>query len=155
MDKEALSKLIKDGKTHLEIAAIFGCTRAAVSYAAKSLGLRSNSAQKPIDVELLRKEVDVGTSFSVFSKKYNHTLSAVSKVAKKHGIAPPGDNHIEVNLPDQEIYDQYIGGSSIYVLHRKYKVATTTIQQHLKRIDKDIIFRSMDEAKEATMHGGS
>lgn len=97
IDKETLLKLIKSGKSHSEIANIFGCTRSNISYYAKRLNIELNNSNKQIDINLLKKEVNNGMSFSEFSRKYKHTLSAVSKVAKKNNISPPSNPIIKKN----------------------------------------------------------
>lgn len=147
MDNTRLIKLLDSGASHSEIAKTLGCTRSAVSYAAKKLGRQPQKAQRQIDVGLLRKEVSDGVSFSEFCRRNNHTLAAVSKVAKKHGIEPPGRQHIRKPLPDAEIFKKYQDGVSLDALHNEYKVSIATIKRHLLSIDPDLQFRTMDEAK--------
>jgi len=146
MDTEALVRLLDAGRTHAEIAKEFGCTRPAVSYAAKKLGKKPNKAQRPIDVNLLKSETADNTSFSAYAKKHNHTLASVSRVAKKHDIDPPGINHKRKKLPDKELLRRYEDGTSLDSLSKSFNTSVATIKRHLKSIKHDIIFRTIDEA---------
>lgn len=142
IDKIALQELLLQGKSHAEIAVIFNCTRPAVSYAAKKLGfVKSNN----IDIDKLRAAVESGVSFSGYAKTSGHTLSAISKTAKKHGIVSKSTQHLPKSLPDQTIYDEYYGGSSLHSLHLKYNVPVALIKRRISRVNDKVVFRTMDE----------
>jgi DNA-binding CsgD family transcriptional regulator len=144
---DRILELHSQGKTYAEIAKELGCTRSNISYRAIKLGLKPNKNQKPIDVDLLRKEVYCGISFSSFCKKHGHTLSAVSKVAKKHGISSLSTAHKKKELPDNELYKDYVVGVSLDALHIKHNVSVECIKRHLRNVDPKIHLRTMDEAK--------
>lgn len=146
MDKTKLHELLNLGYTHKQIANELGCTRAAVSYAAKKCGLKPNHSRIKIDVDKLHQEVESGMSFSDFARKYGHTIQSISKIAKKHGIESKANN-VTRDLPDSKIYDEYMAGDSLYVLMNRYNVPVPSIKKRLRKIDPAVVIRSMDDAK--------
>ena len=146
MDESKLQELLHGGLTHAEAAKQLGCSRAAVSYAAKKLGISPNSARKPIDIGLLRQAVASGCSFSEFARQHGHTLPAISKVAKKHGIDPPGIGHLRKVLDDSELYSEYESGTSLNSLSKRHNVPVALIKRHLIAHKHDLKVRTHDES---------
>lgn len=87
-------------------------------------------------------------SFSQIAKIYKINVGVVSRHSKKYGITSRHISKIEEKpLPINEIYKEYIAGSSLDFLRKKYCRPVAAIKRQLLKVYPDIAFRTMNDAK--------
>lgn len=146
IDLKKLSDLIDAGYTQSELIAELHYSKYIITNAAKKLNKTIKSSRNFVDIDLLRSEITNGMSFSQFGNKYGYAVGVVSRNASKYGILPHGNNHLPKNLPDLELHILYQNGTSINELSKRYKSPPETIKRHIRKIDRNIKFRTHGEA---------